>query len=90
MAACDTFNCFFTGSEITDKGTKQMAMVLFGSRVTQVISFEESHKGLSFIQDKILSVKHRREGMTSTATALNFVKEAILGKVCEDWCISVP
>jgi len=68
------------GSKITDMGTKQMAMVLFGSRVTQVIGFEESHKGISYIQDKILSVKHRREGMTSTATALNFVKEAILGK----------
>lgn len=58
-----------------------MAMVLFGSRVTQVIGFEDSHKGLSHVQEKIMSVKHRREGMTSTATALNFVKEAILGKV---------
>ena len=58
-------------------------MVLFGSRVTKVIDFEDSHKGLSYLQDKILNVKHRREGMTSTATALNFVKETMLGKVTD-------
>lgn len=58
-----------------------MAMVLFGSRVTKVIDFTDSHKGLRYMQDKIMSVKHRREGQTSTATALNYVKEAILGQV---------
>jgi len=58
-----------------------MAMVLFGSRVTRVINFEDSHKGLDAVQEKIMSVKHQREGMTSTASALNYVKEAILGQV---------
>ncbi|KAF6017684.1 hypothetical protein EB796_002945 [Bugula neritina] len=57
-----------------------MAMVVFGSRVTKVIDFADSHKGLSYIQDKILSVRHRRESKTSTATALNYVREAILGQ----------
>jgi len=70
------------GSEVTEEGTKQMAMVVFGSRVTKVIDFADSHKGLSYIQDKILSVRHRRESKTSTATALNYVREAILGQVC--------
>ena len=69
------------GSDVTEKGTKQVAMVLFGSRVTKVVDFEDSHKGLRYLQDKIMAVKHKREGMTSTATALNYVKESMLGKV---------
>lgn len=78
---CVNIKLVYVGSEVTEKGTKQVAMVVFGSRVTKVIDFEDSHKGLRHMQEKIMAVKHRREGMTSTATALNYVKEAILGQV---------
>lgn len=69
------------GHEVTEEGTKQFSMVLFGSRVTLVIDFEDSLVGMAHLRNKIMEVKHRREGMTSTATALSYVKEAILGRV---------
>ena len=69
-----------TGSEVTEAGTKQISVVLFDTTVTTEVDFSESSKGVGYLQDKILSMKHRR-GSTATGSALAYVKNKVLGKV---------
>jgi len=67
------------GNEVTTAGKKQVSVVLFDSKVTTEVDFSESSKGVGFLQDKILSIRHRK-GSTATGTALSYVKNSVLGK----------
>jgi len=67
------------GSEVTDEGQKQVSVVLFDTTVTTEIDFSESSKGIGYLQDKILSIRHRK-GSTATGDAMAYVKNKVLGK----------
>ncbi|XP_067951890.1 collagen alpha-1(XIV) chain-like [Watersipora subatra] len=67
------------GNSVTKAGTKQISVVLFDSTVTTEVDFSESSKGLGYLQDKIMSIKHRK-GSTATGSALSYVKNHVLGK----------
>lgn len=71
----------FPGNAVTAQGSKQISVVLFGATVTTEIDFADSARGLGFMQDKILDLKHRSEGSTATGDALVYVKNNVLGKV---------
>ena len=71
---------FLLGNEVTEEGKKQVSVVLFDSTVTTEIDFSESSKGVGYLQDKILSIRHRK-GSTATGDALAYVKNKVLGKV---------
>ena len=69
------------GNQVTNSGTKQISVVTFDTTVKKEVDFSESSKGVGYLQDKILSIKHRK-GSTATGSALTYVKNQILGKVC--------
>jgi len=67
------------GNQVTSAGSKQISVVLFDSTVTTEVDFSESSKGVGYLQDKILSIRHRK-GSTATGDALSYVKNKVLGK----------